>query len=127
MNIGITISRLTRLTNTTSHKLLLTLKPEVGICIYSVCKKITYHVDHCTYIFLHTALDWNFEIEFFGDSNMSVSFSIDNYVNGNQCITGGRQLFYDGLPSKFNPFKPYGPAKYLIRYAITCQLGVAYQ
>ena len=38
-NIGITNSRSSRLTNTTSHKLMVTLKQEFGICIYSVYKK----------------------------------------------------------------------------------------
>ena len=39
VNIGITNSRSSRLTNTTSYKLMFILKQELDICIYSVYKK----------------------------------------------------------------------------------------
>ena len=38
-------------------------------------------------------------------------FGIENNVSGSQRIASGRQLFFDGLPSKFNSFKPQRPVK----------------
>ena len=44
---------------------------------------------------------------------------MDNNVNGYQPITREDNCFSEGLPSKFNPFKPCGSAKYLRKYVIT--------
>ena len=94
VNIGITNSHSSRLTNTTSYKLMFILKQELDICIYSVHKK--------SLIIQTTA--W-------GQQSIQVSFNTENNINGSQRIANGRKLFFGGLPSKFNLFKSCGPAK----------------
>ena len=94
VNIGITNSRSSRLTNTTSYKLMFILKQELDICIYSVYKK--------SFIIQTTA--W-------GQQSIQASFNTENNINGSQRIANGRKLFFDGLPSKFNLFQSCGPAK----------------
>lgn len=89
------------LLNTPIRKLLVIIQQELGICIYSVYEKTTYHIENCTCIFYTHfiwTLDWNFEMEFLGDSNIQVSYSIENNAK-----------------------------KYLKCYATTYQLGVAYK
>lgn len=53
-----------RLTDTANDKLLVNLKEELYICIYSIYLKSTCHIDHCTFTFLQihntSPLDWNF-------------------------------------------------------------------
>ena len=53
-----------RLTDTANDKLLVNLKQELYICIYSIYLKSTCHIDHCTFTFLQihntSPLDWNF-------------------------------------------------------------------